>query len=435
MCYAHSHHFPDGTTQPSFSGRLLRNDENLNIKQRSRPRANPRLLALHMMNSINSKKLIELEALRGIAAIVVLLHHFMLGFAPTLHGYLYPEAPFSLLGTPAFAFVNGSAAVIIFFVLSGFVLTIGLLRTPNIRRGMIAIAKRWPRLAATVMSANLATGALMAFALFDNVRAAQLVPSAWLALFYNWQSSGLIEIPSAVFEGAMTFFNGHASYNSNLWTMYYEFWGSLIAIGCATVCSMHASHVYRIGVLSTCWLITFRLSPYLSTFVVGVWLADHYNRSREKEWSGLPVYISSFTLFILLGYHESFALKAEGLYNSLNSVVVYSPLRVRVVIHSLAATLAMLLFLRVPAVKRNMSGRTGRLLGFMSFGIYLAQIAVICSASSWTFAALPDVPYTARILLTLAVTIAVTILVALPLAFFDRAWVRVLGRITQRRRV
>jgi peptidoglycan/LPS O-acetylase OafA/YrhL len=65
------------------------------------------------------KKLIELEALRGLAAVVVLFHHFMLGFTPRLHGMLYPEQPYSLFGTPAFAFVNGSAAVIVFFVLSG----------------------------------------------------------------------------------------------------------------------------------------------------------------------------------------------------------------------------------------------------------------------------------------------------------------------------
>src|SRR3954452_14928711 len=96
------------------------------------------------------KFLVELEALRGIAAIIVLVHHFMLGFTPRFHGLLYPDQPLSLLGTPVFALINGSAAVVIFFVLSGFVLTVGLFKSRSLRGALISTVKRWPRLAITV---------------------------------------------------------------------------------------------------------------------------------------------------------------------------------------------------------------------------------------------------------------------------------------------
>src|SRR5690606_12773670 len=71
----------------------------------------------------NVNKLGELEALRGIASVIVLVHHALLGFAPGLHGLLQPDSPHALFGTPAFSLINGGAAVVLFFVLSGFVLT------------------------------------------------------------------------------------------------------------------------------------------------------------------------------------------------------------------------------------------------------------------------------------------------------------------------
>jgi peptidoglycan/LPS O-acetylase OafA/YrhL len=152
------------------------------------------------------KKLIELEALRGLAALVVLFHHFMLGFTPRLHGMFYPDQPYSLFGTPAFAFVNGSAAVMVFFVLSGFVLTVGILKSQRAAGVFVAALKRWPRLALPVMAANTLAELLMAHSLFGNAHtAATTVPSSWLGLFYNWQSSGNDEVLVSVLEGATTF--------------------------------------------------------------------------------------------------------------------------------------------------------------------------------------------------------------------------------------
>jgi peptidoglycan/LPS O-acetylase OafA/YrhL len=63
---------------------------------------------------IGPRKLVKLEAVRGIAALIVFVHHFMLGFAPRTHDLLFPQEQASLFGTPLFAFVN--ACVVLFFV-------------------------------------------------------------------------------------------------------------------------------------------------------------------------------------------------------------------------------------------------------------------------------------------------------------------------------
>jgi Predicted acyltransferases len=73
----------------------------------------------------------SLDGLRGLAALSVVLHHWLYCFTS------FWKTPFQLFGAgyfgsaalllpPLYPFVNGGGAVLIFFVLSGFVLTLGL---------------------------------------------------------------------------------------------------------------------------------------------------------------------------------------------------------------------------------------------------------------------------------------------------------------------
>ncbi len=379
----------------------------------------------------SQKFLVEFEALRGLAAIVVLIHHFMLGFTPRLHGLLYPDQPFSLMGTPAFALINGSAAVVIFFVLSGFVLTVGLFKSRSLRGALISAVKRWPRLAVTVTIVNAVAGLFVAQQLFKTVEAAKVSSSVWFGWFYTWKNTGNSEILNAVSEGALTFFDGVAIYNSNLWTMYYEFWGSLIALGCAVACMQFREGFFTRLVLLAVWALCFCVSPYLSTFVVGVWLAQIYIARPSTPWSGWPVYAGAVLTILLLGYHENLISgRAEGFYSFLNPITTADQLRFRVVLHTIAAALIMSAFLRVSRVKEMLSGGVGKALGFMSFPIYLAQILVICSVSSLVFVHLTAYPRSTQLTLTFSVTVIGTLLLALPIAYFDRWWVATLNTLT-----
>ena len=77
-------------------------------------------------------KIVQLEALRGLAAFVVVAWHFLWAFDPARIGIVDGFDPSAaLLGSVSFASIDGPAAVVLFFVLSGFVLPLGFSRGGN----------------------------------------------------------------------------------------------------------------------------------------------------------------------------------------------------------------------------------------------------------------------------------------------------------------
>lgn len=83
-------------------------------------------------------RLIELDSLRGIAALIVVLHHAYLSI-PELAGWL----DWVLTSTPLRPIGTGRPAVIFFFVLSGYVLTRSLAAQEEARRGSVLSAPGW----------------------------------------------------------------------------------------------------------------------------------------------------------------------------------------------------------------------------------------------------------------------------------------------------
>jgi len=104
------------------------------------------------MAEAGSRKLMELEALRGVAAVIVLFI-ISAGVAPRLHGRISPTIDRDLR-TPLFALVNGSAAWRSF---RSFRLCADLPRHGKARLSKLlaGAAKRWPRLVPLVAIVNI----------------------------------------------------------------------------------------------------------------------------------------------------------------------------------------------------------------------------------------------------------------------------------------
>lgn len=170
----------------------------------------------------------SLDSLRGIAALIVIFSHVFFAYYMELHaGSAAPqasEAALSLFHSPFTFFYRGQFAVLLFFILSGYVLTLGCVKKSFTNPDYIPIAasKRYLRLgiptAASVLICYLfvVLGLVPVITdgptprLMDSPAAAPALSSA---------------MASAVYK-SMLF--GDQTFNYVLWTIKIEFYGSLL---------------------------------------------------------------------------------------------------------------------------------------------------------------------------------------------------------------
>ena len=311
------------------------------------------------MAAERSERLIELEAVRGVAACVVLIHHCLLAFAPTLSGLLGPTIPSSLFGTPLFALVNGSAAVVVFFVLSGFVLTHRAIEAKEPTLLGVGAAKRWPRLAAPILAVSVMSALLAMSHLYWNIPAGGATGSTWLV----GQMSSIPQdstLWSAVYEGSIgTFLFGEAYFNPSLWTMFYEFFGSMFVFGIAySFLRTRLAHSVLIAAVLTAASIYF--SPFYLCFAVGVGLAilrSKLPKGAGQYWKNSTLTCWMILAFLLFGYHEHMGGDAPlRFYEPLSPIASINPIGFRVVLHTIGATIVICTALARPSFLRRAWG-------------------------------------------------------------------------------
>lgn len=385
------------------------------------------------------RRLVELEALRGLAAIVVLINHLLVAFYPKFHGLRFPQEPLSLYGTPLFALVNGSAAVVLFFVLSGFVLTVGSFRDKSCSSLIVGALKRWPRLVVPILAVNLISGALAGSGYYWNAVAASDIGSAWLGAFFKNNLGFWESIATAATEGSfLTFIASHDYYNSNLWTMYYEFFGSFACFGIAgamVLCPRFAWLICASAVAVTAWFF----DPYFICFPAGTCLAYFYNQPSWKvfaTWfaqharSALPAAI--IVVIILFAYHES----SDGIpraYAPIALLYQRAPLHLRVILHGAGSLLLIVSVLGSPVLGARLRGSFGAGLGRYSFPLYLVQVPVICSVGAGTYVLLASsLPKPAALFLGFLTSAVAVFLFAFPLVMLEERWLARLRLLTKK---
>lgn len=360
----------------------------------------------------SGNKLTHLESARGIASIIVLFHHYVIAFAPSVK---YPLWKGGVWGTPLYGLVNGGAAVAFFFVLSGFVLTQGFFRAPSLRKLAGSVVKRLPRLVLPVGASILAGWAILTFADHPYRRAADISGSKWLASFANanFPENFSPSITDALRQSMMTFFHrGDYYYNTNLWTMNYEFFGSMIAfaiIFAFIFLKDRISIVAQGAALALLGIAVLAAFPLFATFVFGALLA----------WT-----IRVANLGTDVGRNGRIALVVlAALSLSIDNILVLT----------IGAMATMILLLQPGQESGALSGGVGRWLGQISFPLYLVHTLVILSAGSYWFHWISAAGATraAVLVTTLAVTGGLSLAASLPLVSLERVWVPFLNRLTR----
>jgi peptidoglycan/LPS O-acetylase OafA/YrhL len=230
-------------------------------------------------NNYQSGRLMELEGLRGIASIIVVIFHALVIFYPVMfYGITSGWSPVqhiwfenNLFGGILSAFSSGAFAVGIFFVLSGFVLTIGYFQTndDSIIRKMAA--KRYIRLMFPALASVLIVWLIMTLGFASGKEQAELITQAGSSSsLWNFKPDILLALNQGVWQ-IFSSIIGQDMYNPALWTMLYEFSGSFLAF--ATVLLFgRAKHRWLVYGL----LFIVLYDTWYVGFISGMMMADIY---------------------------------------------------------------------------------------------------------------------------------------------------------------
>lgn len=301
-----------------------------------------------------------LDGLRGWGSVMVLLSH-------TYQCWLINPVGMSEAGysgilqwinrTPLGVAMDGLLAVYIFFAISGFALSYPVLVSKAPHRTLANMALfRYPRLAIPILAS-----AIFAFALwpyFVNVEADAFSHSQWLATFYrfppSWQS--LLTFSS---HDVFLAYDGAKSWNPVLWTMPIELVGSFVVFGLVL---LTRARPIRIA-LAVLYAAYYLQSP-LCCFATGYLVAEYTMAKRQNAPRlGAVLLISSILLAISI---RAFAISSQA-------------------VLTLTATAILLSISISPVLQKPLSSSISRLLGRLSFPLYLVHLPIICSLGSWLY--------------------------------------------------
>jgi peptidoglycan/LPS O-acetylase OafA/YrhL len=242
-----------------------------------------------------------LESIRGLAALQVLLLHFLSAFAPDL--VFTPPAGAVVARTihlsPLHFLYDGDSAVYIFFALSGYVLTRSFER--HLAQPSAQVVARVIRLGLPAIAATLVAAAIMLMFGRPNVQAGDLSGSAWFARQWPADVSILSVIRDGMLNALFLGYRGapdvaflapwqqpiEQSLLAPLWTLSIEFYGSMIVLGLCWLAPRSRALWWTVMLLGTIFTVR---SAYIC-FFIGHLLAALHRAERPAPVSRvLPIF-------------------------------------------------------------------------------------------------------------------------------------------------
>jgi peptidoglycan/LPS O-acetylase OafA/YrhL len=313
----------------------------------------------------------ELDGLRGAAALSVCIFHFFCMVHPPLaHNMNGDQAASMILHTPISALWNGHLAVMIFFVLSGFVISAATARK-DAPAGMIVII-RYLRLAVPVTASVVFAWVLLTIfpTAAASLAAVQETPAIWLD--YTIQG----EIPAlwwALYDGLLrNFVVGGSDLNNVLWTMRYELVGSVALILIYRLTPPWARVALLGGIALS--LIALNQPRYLAFALGGLLYESTRAGSLPRTLDGIG--IGTLVAGMGLGSLATDTLPRYGI--SVPDLPVLRSVGYADSFPMLGAAGLVLVGVMIsPSLRRLFSARIPQYLGRISFGLYLVHAPLL----------------------------------------------------------
>ena len=357
----------------------------------------------------NNRHLAYLDGIRGVAAFGVFLHHFCLAFYTAYFNFYVSSAhlPGNLelwYGKSVFSVItNGNFFVCIFFVLSGFVLSQKYFSTQSLEDIISGAQRRFFRLYIPVAFTITISCLLVITHLYYN-RAASVVAHS------EWWFGPFITYPDciAAYKDCMlyrTMFFGDSTFDTTLWTMSIEFFGSLLVFAYLALTHGIRNRVAALLIMLVyCYLTD---SVFICGFVLGISL--NYIIVHQGKLNKYLVMLGAPALFLFslfLGSFPSTGDRSGTIFEHMgHSLYDYTGW-----FHIIGGYLLVLSFTLSIRMQKIISMRLFRFLGYISFSLYLLHPLVMSSIGSYVFLKMyKGLGYNHTVVLVFGICTAVTV--------------------------
>lgn len=316
----------------------------------------------------------HLDGLRGVAAVVVVIAHMIAVVAPALHfgpTASTADAPapgwqITFATSPLFVFTNGSFAVFVFFVLSGYVIALSADHSrASLPRAVVA---RILRLGLPCAASLLLIHAIVNGGWSWSSALAKVNPHWWMTSVFRNEAIAFSELLAEV--GGRYMITGHSKLNAVLWTMQRELLGSLGIIAIMILAPGRTARMLSFVLLTALLVLLKAEAHHYACFAAGALLylyRDHLWRC--PAWCGA----AAIVLGLFLGGKPVLPPPPGTIYSVLPAKFA------GLWAWPTGATLVVFGTLVWPPMRSLLGGLVGRALGRISFGLYLVHFAVIQS--------------------------------------------------------
>lgn len=313
-----------------------------------------------------SAKINSAESIRGLACLAVVFSHLAMSFFPYLHHFDVNETTdLSWVHTThhsPFGFLySGDAAVFVFFVLSGFVLSYAILKSPEQFNHKLKtmMLKRYPRLMIPAL-----TSCLIIWAVLKIINIDSSLVGAWLQAFTVQDFS----FSHALYEGTIgAFLFSESDVNWVLWTMTIELMGSFALFFLLYLYHYKKSAFWLGSILVVCLAYYWRgrgFSFGISSFIFGIYI---YLYAK-------PLKNITAIMMLILGLYLAGAHNTSAAYQWIYQILgehTYD------YCNFLAGVLIIYSILMNPLLSKGLDHPVLLWLGKLSFSIYLLHLLML----------------------------------------------------------
>lgn len=329
------------------------------------------------------------DGLRGIAAFGVAVGHFLTAFLPTMlhknYPMIFPENTnpsvlFEVLTSPLVSiFYNGHFAVILFFVLSGYVLSLPYFS--NESNFIEVLSKRlWGRYFR--LNIPIAVAIFLSYVVYKSdfyfhLQASQISGSInWFKLFFAPEISFLTAAKEAIYESLLF---GKGTLIPPLWTLKVEFIGSVYLLLFYMVKPKQSLFVPFLMALILIFILSGQDSIFYFAIFFGSLLGNLKDLGKYKiVFFAIGAYFGAFQ-FKSAAYDflptwnitGTDVWEVKSFYNTVGAILMTAP-----IVQGFGSKL--------------FQSRAIQFLGRISFSIYLLHFIVLCSISSYLYVYFPQ---------------------------------------------